>query len=479
MPSPRGHLPRRARLLAGATGTADAEAATPGEITDFEIGSPCFEAPLAAAPAEGVLVRQCESSGTSERAPIDNLLPSGRLVGLAAVESPAGPLVAGPNGEVWVATNAGGYSKDAVGVARIAPDGSVLLYPLSKQSTGPETKPEVRGMVIGREGALWAAVGYDGTTNPEWYSSIGGELVRITADGTMTEFQTPVGIEPEGIALGAEGDLWFTAISGLSATEHTFQAATGHIGRMTTGGEVEIFPTPNSHSSPGPIAAAPDGTLWFGEAGPGNLGTISAEGNFGPRRNSPGGSPASLAFGPEGDLWAGGSSLIRMTPAGQRTDFGVGAAHVVVGPEGNIWAQGFEHIWRVVPGAPGLDLWSLTADRKSRTATVALACGGSSSACRGTLEITLPKVTKRPGQKPREWKHSTYVVMRRGYHVPTESSVTVRFRLAPPALAIAAAYGHEHRGASPTATVTATVAGGPTMKRKVELRPPPAKPRAG
>jgi virginiamycin B lyase len=456
---------------------ASAVAATPGEVTEFKIERPCLEGSIGPVTGAGMLVRQCKRTGTVEENSVGNLRPSGAIAPVASIESPAGPLLGGPNGEVWIATNSGGYSKEPIGIARVAPDGSVQRFALPEQTTGRETVPEVRGLAIGKEGSLWAAVGYDGTTNPEWFSSIGGELVRIAPDGTMTEFQTPIGIEPKSLTLGPDGALWFTAVSGVSSSEHAFTRGKGYVGRMTTAGDFKTFEV--SGATPTAIVAAPDGTLWFGADGTGQIGTISTSGQFGPHLHALGAVPTSFVFGPEGDLWAAGSSLYRLTPSGQRTSFGVGAGQVVLGPEGDIWADGFNRAWRVVPSAPGLDVWGLQADRKGRAAKLKLACGGSASACRGTVEITVPRVTKRPGQPRREWKPSTYLVGRRGYGVAAESSRTFQVKLGSVTRAIAARYGREHAGAGPTVTVTATVTGGPTMKRKVELRPAPRKPQAG
>jgi virginiamycin B lyase len=458
-------------LIAGMH-AATAAAATPGEISEFPLVPPCLEGSIGAASREGVLVRRCEGSGTTEKATVGNLLAGGKLSGVATVESPGGPLLGGPNGEVWIATNAGGYSKEPVGIARVASDGSVQRFPFPNQSTGPETKPEVRGFVIGKEGALWAAVGFDGTTNPEWYSSIGGELVRITPDGTMTEFPTPVGIEPRAIALGPDGNLWFTALSGQYATEHTYTAGTRYIGRMTPTGQVDTFVVP--HADPVAIGAAPDGTLWFGADGTGRIGTIGVDGQFGRDYQSLGAVPDSFVFGPEGDLWGAGSTLFRLTPWGQRTSFGLGGGNVALGVEGDIWAYGFNRVWRVVPGAPGLDLWGLTADPKSHVAKVKLACGGSTSGCEGTLKITLPRVTKLPGRPRRDWKHSTFLAARRPYAVAAESSRTVRVRLVPVTFKVVARYAREHDGAALRVSVEADVAGGPSMVRKAALRSGPA-----
>jgi hypothetical protein len=101
---------------------------------------------------------------------------------------------------------------------------------------------------------------------------------------------------------------------------------------------------------------------------------------------------------------------------------------------------------------------------------VKLACGGSTSGCEGTLKITLARVTKRPGQPRRNWKHSTFLAASRDYSMAAESSRTVRVRIAATAFKIAARYAREHHGGALRVSVEADVAGGPTMTRKTELQ---------
>src|SRR5579864_1390387 len=65
---------------------------------------------------------------------------------------------------------------------------------------------------------------------------------------------------PTGIAVGADGALWFTA------------EGTNKIGRITTAGGITEFPLPTPTSAPLGIAAGPDGPLWFTVLGGGRRG---------------------------------------------------------------------------------------------------------------------------------------------------------------------------------------------------------------
>jgi hypothetical protein len=68
----------------------------------------------------------------------------------------------------------------------------------------------------------------------------------------VTEFG-PTGSGPSGIALGADGALWFA------------ETVANKIGRMTTTGRITEYPIPTPLSEPGSIVAGPDGALWFTE----------------------------------------------------------------------------------------------------------------------------------------------------------------------------------------------------------------------
>jgi virginiamycin B lyase len=92
-----------------------------------------------------------------------------------------------------------------------------------------------------------------------------GFVGRITPEGVITEFTeglTP-NCRPVNIALGTDGNLWFTETA-------------GKIGRITPGGVISEFSeglTPGSH--PMDIALGADGNLWFTEvASPGRIAKV-------------------------------------------------------------------------------------------------------------------------------------------------------------------------------------------------------------
>ena len=86
------------------------------------------------------------------------------------------------------------------------------------------------------------AVGPEGSI---WYAEIGDKIGRMTLDGTITgEFtipagplasMSPYGRDPFGIAVGADGNLWFTDAN-YDEEEHCY------VGRITPNGTAKEFP---------------------------------------------------------------------------------------------------------------------------------------------------------------------------------------------------------------------------------------------
>jgi virginiamycin B lyase len=108
-------------------------------------------------------------------------------------------------------------------------------------------------LTAGPDGALWFTEGA--------MDKIG----RITTDGTITEFPgvppsgtcgTPfVGADPAGIAVGNDGNLWFT------------ESGSGKVARMSTTGAITEFPVPSGAlSGPAFIIRGADKNLWIGES---------------------------------------------------------------------------------------------------------------------------------------------------------------------------------------------------------------------
>lgn len=209
-----------------------------------------------------------------------------------------------------------------------AAPGAVVHFPLP---TGSE--PE--GIAAGPDGNLWFA--------ERGSNSIG----RMTPDGQLTEFPlSTVGSKPFQITAGPDGNLWFT------------EWAAGQIGRITPGGEITEFPVCD-YCRPWGITAGPDGNLWFTLPGAGEVGSISPAGEVTriPLPSAAGSEPRQIVLGPDGNLWTAGVALIReepgygvidrVTPAGDVTAFrvptpfeGILPTAISSGPGGALWFAG-------------------------------------------------------------------------------------------------------------------------------------------
>jgi streptogramin lyase len=423
-------------LAAFAAVAAGATAAKPGEIVTFKGG--CGSLKEASLPRRALLAGYCARVGRS---------------------------TVGPAGEVWSESNANPYSHEPTAIVRTAADGSVERFAVT--AVVPEAQPEVLGLAVGAEGALWAAVGEAGATVAGPYRrSIGGQLVRIDAAGSETSFVVPEAIEPRDITLGPDGNLWFTGVQGLWIAEHGQTLGTGYIGRITPAGEFTLFPTPVAESDPEAIAVAPDGTLWFTAAGA--IDTIGSDGAFGRSYRYPVGVGGGIVIGPEGDAWLGGyGDIARLTPAGQVTKFPVPATFIEVGPEGNIWASGNGVIARVVPGAPGLAVWGIAADRRARRVDLTLACGGSTLPCAGTLRLAL-RTRRRRG--PEKLPARTYAAAPVHYRVAAESQSRLSVEIPAKVFAAVSRYAAKYGTGGVRMEIEATVAGGPKMSRTRSAR---------
>jgi virginiamycin B lyase len=445
-------------LCLAAAGSA--AGATPGEISRFPVRHLCFQSAIAAAPRGGVLARTCEGEGEGKQSLV-NVMPSGEVVRVASVESPTGPEVVGTEGEIWAAENSLESPSLPPGVDRIAPDGTVSHFSVPSGERGEQTV--VRGLAIGAEGALWAAVGESSPIGGDPFeTSYGGEIVRIAPDGSEAAFQVPEGIEPRGIALGPDGNLWFTGVRGFSYGEHHYTPGFGYIGRITPAGEISTYPTPSPHSGPSGITAGPEESLWFEGSG---VTTIGVDGKFGRRfalRSAVAGS--GIAFGPEGDAWLGTfRGVLRLTPAGQQTVYRGVREGIAIGTEGDVWLRTESGVERIVPGGPGIDIWKARADPATRRVTISLACGGSTQRCEGTVELM-------PSEK------SSVPIARIGYSVGPESQAKVSAKV--PGRIFAMVRREQPQGSRsrrpPEVFARVTVNGGPTVKRWIKVPSPAA-----
>lgn len=152
----------------------------------------------------------------------------------------------------------------------------------------------------------------------------------------IATFPIPGELETSGIAVGADGNVWFGENGNPS-----------RIGRITPEGEITEFPLPSS-GSVGAIISGPDGNLWFKETNrtqgstPEAIAKITLDGQISEFPLSDRRSGGGLTAGPDGNVWfTAGSSIGKITPSGQITNYslsaGSSAEAIVAGPDGDLW----------------------------------------------------------------------------------------------------------------------------------------------
>jgi virginiamycin B lyase len=161
----------------------------------------------------------------------------------------------------------------------------------------------------------------------------------MAADGSVSPpFNLPPALdEPEGITVGPDGAIWFTA------------AAEDKIGRIAGSAPHTITTYPSGTGTAGngvgDITAGPDGALWFTEGDGNRIGRITTSGSITNHYVVPtsASEPSGITPGPDGALWFAESlksKIARITTGGQITEFsGTGAepSALAVGPDSALW----------------------------------------------------------------------------------------------------------------------------------------------
>ena len=214
--------------------------------------------------------------------------------------------------------------------------GVVAEYPLAAVG-GFTTHPSA--IALGPDGNLWFTQITGGASD---------EIGRITPTGTVTEFALPsVNAAPSGITPGPDGNLWFT------------ESGTNMIGRITTAGVITEFAVPTANSGLTSITAGPDGNLWFTEFTGEKIGRITPAGVITEFAIATAGhEPSNITAGPDGSLWFTETSgqIGRITTAGVITEFPLSSQFttplgITAGPDGNLWFAegGTNMIGRITP----------------------------------------------------------------------------------------------------------------------------------
>ena len=253
-------------------------------------------------------------------------------------------IVAGAEGDLWyIATPEGCFG----GVTRFVelpvneePIGVGCGEPAAMAFMGSGTN----GIALGPENDLWfTAGGGIGRIEPSATESDDFLLPPVKAAVEKTE--SPPNTSLGGITTGPEHEnLWFTEV----------ENNTSKIDRInpTKPSEIEEYTLPPQNdlgagtggTSSENIAVGPNNTLWFTEPGSHAIGVVNTEGTLLDQialKESD--DPQSIAAGPEGNMWFTDPNapyaIGRINPAGEVSEFPAPSApaSIVKGPDGNMW----------------------------------------------------------------------------------------------------------------------------------------------
>lgn len=183
----------------------------------------------------------------------------------------------GPDGHLWCT-----HPASAV-ISRFDTTGRVQGHwkipydaPMTSAMLPPEPGPKATWIVAGPDGALWFC---DRGEQPQ--------LGRITTAGEITLFPLPPEMpEPAMIVAGVDDSLWFSA-------------RTDSIGRITTAGKITVVPLVTMDVEA--LAAGSRGRIWF--AGSARAGYIDRDGTITEFPVRGANRIRSIAEGPDGALW--------------------------------------------------------------------------------------------------------------------------------------------------------------------------------
>ena len=176
--------------------------------------------------------------------------------------------------------------------------------------------------------------------NNMWYTDLSYRIGRITPAGVITQYVHQAGVNPLGIAVGADNNIWFSAY--FSDTVNRLRLSDS----VTTSYNLVPF------ASPALMTRGPDDAVWFtqlgsGDAVPGAIGRITTNGVI--TTNIVGFTgPYGICTGPDGAIWfterrftSGKNSIGRFGMDGQLSRYGLAiyseAMEIVAGPDGGLW----------------------------------------------------------------------------------------------------------------------------------------------
>jgi streptogramin lyase len=288
----------------------------------------------------GLSVRQTATAKDAAVATLDVLL----FDGVKNVTA----MVAGPDGNLWLATSDGT-------IARLTMAGEIDVFPIGLWQSG------YTSLARGPDGYLWCSS--DCSDCP---------LARVATDGTITEVSVEDDLRPVWCLTNApDGSVWFSG---------GYLGGEGGLGQITANGVErarEVAPVDCSGSTLA-LAMDPDGNAWLSVQGWRSDGDpctellrIAPDGQTTQHEACPGGTskcsstyccevPVPLVIGSDGSLWFRWgvaapyreyeAGIARMSPSGSPSYYSFGPPDcMTLGPDGNIWSSSGLGVNRITP----------------------------------------------------------------------------------------------------------------------------------
>lgn len=138
------------------------------------------------------------------------------------------------------------------------------------------------------------AVGGDGNL---WFTEYGGNKIGRYADGQVTTFDIPTpGGLPTNLVTGRDGMIWFAELIGNKI---------GRIDPLNTAAGITEFSIPTPGAYPMDLVLGSDGRVWFTESHTGKVARIEMTGVIKEYAlpSGPASAPYGITVGPDGSLW--------------------------------------------------------------------------------------------------------------------------------------------------------------------------------
>ncbi|MDO9353791.1 MAG: hypothetical protein Q7T55_08850 [Solirubrobacteraceae bacterium] len=282
-------------------------------------------------------------------------------------------LTAAPNGDLWWG------ALTAREIVRLQNGASLSnVFTVLQGILFPTAGPGLYQVAFEANGKGWVSGAFDSGIFP------------VNADGSLGSMVSVSSGAPQGLALGADGNLWFNQLSGT-------------VGRFTPGGAVTPFAKKAGSGAGSAIASGADGNMWYTvdatESTPARIGWVTPAGTT-DERTLPGASTiVSLTAGADGAIWATDSTDSALLRIDTGASAAVTKAPSATGPNtvGGTLTCGGETFAGWPGGAPTTAIaWTrdgaTIAGATSRTYATTSADLGRAVACKVTARYPAQKV---------------------------------------------------------------------------------------